>query len=103
MGGFWSWLMLSSLCILLFGMMVYLTSCIFVEIIDMVMYVLCCCFCRGYRKRRQGYEQHHSDKKEYRPQQQQQPSYVRTSGGYQTVTLTPSSSAGPTASGGYDL
>lgn len=111
--GFWSWLMLSSLCILLFGMMVYLASCIFVEILDMVMYVLCCCFCRGYRKKRQGYEQH-SDKKEYRPAaaaagrqqlpsssivQQQQPSYVR-SGGYQTVTLTPPPPAS-SRGGGY--
>jgi len=97
--GFWSWLILSSMSILLFGLIIYMASCVFVEIIDMIMYVLCCCFCRGYRKR-DGYEAHETGGKkkkkgkEYRPNGEPQqpqsrlvtttPSYVRT-GNYQNV------------------
>jgi len=104
--GFWSWLFISSLAILMFGLIVYLASCIFVEILDMIMYVLCCCFCRSYR-RREGYTRHDNTnrprKPEYRPQQHQSkrpeqshlvtvapPTYVRNgnyqNGGYGTET-----------------
>ena len=66
----------------------------FLQIIDMIMYVVCCCFCRGYRTR-DGYETHGESGrakkkkkgKEYRPAQSVQPqsrSFV-ASGSYQSA------------------
>ena len=66
----------------------------FFQIIDMIMYVVCCCFCRGYRTR-DGYETHGESGrakkkkkgKEYRPAQSAQPqsrSFV-ASGSYQSA------------------
>merc|ERR550539_651234 len=43
--GFWNTLLVTSTLVLLLGLMLYIVSCLFVEVFEMIMFVLCYC-CR---------------------------------------------------------
>jgi len=91
--GFWSWLLFSTMCILLVGIIIYMASCIFVEILDMITYVICCCFCRGYTRKRKGYDEYEATggkKKEKKGGKEYRPQHSQASSSSQLVTTTPS-------------
>lgn len=57
--GFWNALLVTSTIVLILGLMLYMISCIFIEVFEMIIYVLCFCC----RKKKKGKD----NTKEYRP------------------------------------
>jgi len=57
--GFWNGLLVTATIVLILGLMIYMISCIFVEVFEMIIYVLCYC-CRKKKKGK-------TNTKEYRP------------------------------------